>query len=82
MPTQAPQNSALYFQQAHQPMGQNPMKPTLTKVSPKNVQAQSQQQTMEMPHQTKYSPIRKDLGVKPAATNLIQSSQQSLMSTS
>jgi len=65
----------------------NPIKPTLTKVSPKNMNGQShpssQQQTMEMPHQTKYSPIRKDLGVKPAgATNLIQSSQQSLQSTS
>ena len=46
----------------------------MTKISPKNVnQPHPAQQQVEMPQQTKYSPIRKDLGIKPAGpTNLVQ----------
>jgi len=70
MPTQAPQNSAFYFQQAQNSLGnqqnpnQNAVKALMTKVSPKNVNPQQQQ--VEMQNQQKYSPIRKEIGMKPA----------------
>lgn len=65
MPTQAPQNSALYFQQATHAGNPQPnaVKLTMQKISPKNA---SQQPSTEMqPRETKYSPIRKDPNVKP-----------------